>query len=802
MRILFVVHGFPPEATGGTELYAATLAQALRRRGHEVVVFAREARPDEPEYRVRRDRAGEVDVVRVNHTFRDATSFEHTYRNARIDAIAGALLDDERPDLVHAHHLTCLSTGIVSQCAARGIPLVLTLNDYWLICHRGQLLDLDLARCDGPEAGRCAVCAGLAASGQPAVHAAARGLRAIERHLPKPLAAIQRRLVSGAARRVVPESAASEITRRLEHVRTVCDSAARILAPSKTLVERFARFGIPPSRMLLQDQGIDVRPFANLTREPADRLRLGFAGSLIASKAPHVLLEAVAGLPPDRVSLTIAGDLAPYHGDASYAGIVRPMLQVVSKPVLAASIDRRTQVLKPPLEKAGVEWLGGVAHEKVPALLASIDVLVVPSIWIENAPFVIKEAFAAGLPVVASNLGGMAELVQDGRNGLLFNAGDPDDLRRVITRLLDEPGLFATLREGIPRVKTIDEDAAWTQALYEEVVRESSARATVESGSVARSSGGGQPPHAGYETGPVIAAVVLNYNTPDDTLLAVLSLRASRRPFDQVVVVDNGAGTECERALSPWRDSVRYIRSPGNVGFSAGCNIGIRAALDAGADMVLLVNSDAVLAPDAVERLEHALMAEPGAGIAAPLVASRAEPGIVGSAGIAYSAATGRMKHEGFGGRTTDLCEGPVQTVDVVSGCVMLIRRSVFDRIGLFDERYFYSFEDIEFCLRARRAGHRILLVPQALAYHEGHQSIGAASASRLYYAARNHLLLAQSALPLTGLRTFVRAAGIVLLNVAYAVRVPAVPRLAALRAVISGTIDHMRGHYGPRPSR
>ncbi len=204
MRILFVVHGFPPEATGGTELYAAGLAQALWRRGHDIVVLARDARPDEPEYRVRRDRVGEVAVVRVNHTFRDATSFEHTYRNERIDAIAGALLDEERPDLVHAHHLTCLSTGIAAQCAARGIPLVLTLNDYWLMCHRGQLLDLDLARCDGPEAERCAACAGLAASGSPVVHAAAGGLRAIERHLPNALAALQRRVVSGAARRVVP----------------------------------------------------------------------------------------------------------------------------------------------------------------------------------------------------------------------------------------------------------------------------------------------------------------------------------------------------------------------------------------------------------------------------------------------------------------------------------------------------------------------------------------------------------------------------------------------------------------------
>jgi GT2 family glycosyltransferase/glycosyltransferase involved in cell wall biosynthesis len=755
MRILFVVHGFPPEATGGTEIYASGLAQALWRRGHEVIVLAREARTDEPEYRVHRDRAGEVDVVRVNHTFREARSFEHTYRNAKIDAIAGALLDEERPDVVHVHHFTCLSTGIVGECVRRGIPFVLTLNDYWLLCHRGQLLDLDLARCPGPQPDRCAACAGLSASGQPAVHLAARGLRAIERHAPKVLADAQRRLVSGMSRRIVPESAATETARRLDDTRRACESATRILAPSRTILEQFERFGIPSSRMIVQQQGIDIRHIASSDRPLTGPLRLGFIGSVMASKAPHVLLEAVAGLPADRVSLTIAGEVAPYHGDDSYGQFVRPLLK-----------------------HPGVEWLGRVAHDRIPTLLASLDVLVVPSVWIENSPFVIKEAFAAGVPVVASNLGGMAELVEDGRNGLLFEAGDAADLRRVIARLLDEPLLLARLREGLPRVRSIDEDAAWTQSLYEEALATTPAR----------------PAEAAR---PSIAAVVLNYNTPDDTLLAVRSLQASRRTLDHLIVVDNGPGDACEQALAPWKDAIRFIRSPGNVGFSAGCNIGIRAALDAGADMVLLVNSDAVLAPHALERLEHALAAAPEAGLAAPLIVSRAEPGIVGSAGIAYSMASGRMRHEGFGARTDDLCEEPAHAADVVSGCVMLIRKPVFEEIGVFDERYFYSFEDIEFCLRARRAGLVSLLVPSALAYHEGHRSIGPASASRLYYAARNHLLLAQSALPLTGLRAFARAAGIVVLNLAYALRAPGLPRLAALQAVAWGTLDHLKGRYG-----
>jgi hypothetical protein len=250
------------------------------------------------------------------------------------------------------------------------------------------------------------------------------------------------------------------------------------------------------------------------------------------------------------------------------------------------------------------------------------------------------------------------------------------------------------------------------------------------------------------------------------------------------------------------KNPVHYIRAPGNVGFSAGCNIGIRAAQEAGADLVLILNSDAVVAPDTVDRLARALAADVQAGLAAPLIVSRAEPGIVASAGIDYSTASGRMTHDGFGDRTEEWREGPVRTATAVSGCAMLVRRRVFEECGPFDERYFYSFEDIEFCLRARRAGFSSLLVPTALAYHEGHRSIGPASASRLYYAARNHLLLAQDARPLAGLRAFARAAGIVALNLAYAVRVPSVPTLAALGAVFSGTRDHLRRRYGPRPAR
>src|SRR5947208_14968485 len=134
---------------------------------------------------------------------------------------------------------------------------------------------------------------------------------------------------------------------------------------------------------------------------------------------------------------------------------------------------------------------------------SSIDVLVVPSIWPENSPLVIQEAFLAGAPVVASRIGGIPDAVDEGRNGLLFRAGDSQDLARTLTRLLREPGLRDALRSGIPPVRTIEEDVGFTRSLYRAHLREG--------------------------VGPArLAAVVLNYRTPDDTLLAVKSVLASR----------------------------------------------------------------------------------------------------------------------------------------------------------------------------------------------------------------------------------------------------------------------------------
>ena len=201
------------------------------------------------------------------------------------------------------------------------------------------------------------------------------------------------------------------------------------------------------------NQGIAAGAIASHRRDRGLPLRVGFAGGFLPTKGLHVLLDAIEQLPAGSVVADVLGTTGSYHGESDYV----------------ASIERR-------LEHRAIRRLGPVPHERMRAILTDLDVLVVPSTWIENAPFIIREAFAAGVPVVASDLGGMAEMVRDGIDGLLFKAGDAHMLAAVLRRLVEEPALLQVLRSGIVSPMSIEEDAASLRAMYREMVGSGSGR--------------------------------------------------------------------------------------------------------------------------------------------------------------------------------------------------------------------------------------------------------------------------------------------------------------------------------------
>jgi GT2 family glycosyltransferase/glycosyltransferase involved in cell wall biosynthesis len=763
MRILLVAHGLPPAANGGTEVYVRDLAQSLAASGDDqVMVLTREANPCRPELSVRTFADGLVRITTVNNTFQSCVSFEGSYANPAIERIAGDVLDAWDPDVVHIQHLTCLSTGIPRQAVSRRIPIAMTLNDYWLICHRGQLVKRDGRRCAGPFDGGCDGCL------PPGILANETAFRAgrVLRTLPLPGAQHAVALAANIAGAATPRARLRAATfTRLQHMQEAVRDVDRFLAPSRTLAETFGSFGVKADRLVRCNQGI-----ASARDEPRRGcrlpLRIAFAGGFLPTKGLHVLLAAIERMPAGSVAADVLGACVPYHGEDAYV----------------SALESR-------ISHPAIRMVGPVPHDRMRSILGGVDVLVVPSTWIENAPFIIREAFAARVPVVASNLGGMAEMVRNGVDGLLFEPGDADGLASVLKRCVDEPLLLERLARGIVAPMSMQADAASLRVMYGELAPSrhqppASARATALA-----------KPTLLTPAGPNIAAIILNYRTPEQAWLAARSLQTSRNPPRHIIIVDNASGDGSAQRLRRTLSGVRVVEAPGNGGFSGGCNIGIREALASGAEYILLLNSDAVLAPDAILYLAAAMSRYPELGIAGPILLSREEPDHIASAGISFSRRTARMRHRGAGRRVAALQPGGVTFVDAVSGCVMLIRREVIERVGLLDEAYFFSFEDIEFCLRAQESGFRTACVQEALAYHEGGRTIGRRSARRVYFATRNHLRLASRQGDSRG--RALRSALVLGLNAAYVLVSPEAPLLSGVSAMLRGAWHHARGRYG-----
>jgi glycosyltransferase involved in cell wall biosynthesis/SAM-dependent methyltransferase len=452
MRILFVVHGFPPHDMAGTELYTYYLAQALRELGHEVVVFHRVANPDAPEYELTEGQYEGLTVLRINNTWRYARGFSMTYKNDTIDAQFSSLLERVKPDVVHFQHLTCLSTSLIHICREKRIPIVFTLHDYWMLCPRGQLLRSDLSLCTGPGDRECADCLSVQINALLGSLSKNRFLKAAIEQKSSPLGNILvgiGRLYARLNVQLNQRRAVQLLKDRSRHVRQMLQEADLLIAPSRFHRAQFIKFGVPADKIIFSADGLNTRLFAGFQKTQSDKLRFGFIGTIIPSKGLHVLIEAFNLIEGDKATLSIYGGALPYDGYEDYPRELRDM------------------AVNP-----HIKFMGGYDNAQIAAILSGIDVVVVPSIWYESFSLTVHEAFAAKIPVIASNLGAMAEYVQHEKNGLLFEPRNAADLRSQILRLIENPGLVEALRANIPAVKSIEENAAEMETIYRQLYQQ------------------------------------------------------------------------------------------------------------------------------------------------------------------------------------------------------------------------------------------------------------------------------------------------------------------------------------------
>ncbi len=307
-------------------------------------------------------------------------------------------------------------------------------------------------------------------------------------------------------------------------------------------------------------------------------------------------------------------------------------------------------------------------------------------------------------------------------------------------------------------------------------------------------SAGPPPAAAGAAAGADdIVAVIPAWNA-GPRLVAVLDALAHQ--VGRVVVVDNGSSDDTLARLAAWAGPppVEIIHNPDNHGFAAAINQGVALALARGAEAVLVINDDAVVAPGAVAALAAALAADPGTAAATARLVYADRPGVLFGAGGIVDLGRGWAWMRGSGevdaGQHDDR---PV--VDYPSGAASLVPRAALVAVGGLDEAWFLYYEDVDWGLRARGLGWRVRYVPGATVRHVGSAGTARDPARRRYYNVRNRLRFARLHATARG-RIWVWLATLALL-VRQVPRAVFPSRRRDAAAVLWGVADHLRGRYG-----
>jgi glycosyltransferase involved in cell wall biosynthesis len=454
MRILFAAHQFFPEHYAGVETVTLGLAQEFRARGHETFVLApkrsapfSEMRPGEVEdYEF-----GGVPVRRVGRpqegVFRP---YRLGYENETMARRTREYMKEVRPDIVHAEHFQGLGASVIPVIKEFGAPIVYTATDFWTFCPVVDLVRHDGVMCEGPDLPHCVRCM-VDRSGGSLASIAMKA--AVQRTPDSALRTAGRLSERPPLSKTFPMRQVWALKERPGYIREHMEGVDHIIAYTHLMKNLLLANGIGEGKIGISPYGIDT---SRIPEPPRDRhlpppLRVGFIGTLAPHKGCDLLVRAMRSLDLDA-TLDIYGNLQRFE------------LFVEHLRGLAAGDER-------------INFAGPFQRENVGEVLSRLDVLVVPSRWYENQPGVILEAFAAGMPVVATDLGGMSEFVRHEENGLLFDLGDAKGLAYQLRRLAEEPGLLGKLRAGIGPVKTVQDDADELEELYGSLINEKGQRA-------------------------------------------------------------------------------------------------------------------------------------------------------------------------------------------------------------------------------------------------------------------------------------------------------------------------------------
>ena len=444
MKVALFVHCFFPNHYYGTEVYTLTVAKELVARGHEpVVVTARF--PGEPaqQQMIEEYSWDGIRVISIDKNAMPHRAVRDTYDQPALTEIHRNILQQIKPDIVHVCHLINHTTALIHAASALGLPIVATLTDFFGFCFTNQLEAADGSLCAGPAPSRanCVTCY-LKATGPVPTSMFGRAILQLAQNLSSQFLA---RAVSRShlVERIFKFSPQDLVAR--PQILAEAMRAYRIaFAPSLFLKNAYERNEFP-APLVLSHFGVDIDRSAKPTRHPGRPIHIGYIGQIAPHKGVHHLVEALkaAGRPNLSVSIWGPNNQAPAY----------------FRNLVDAS------------RGANVHFAGTFPLDSVAKVLADVDVLVIPSTWYENSPMILLQALATHTPVIVSDVEGMTEFVEHGRNGFHFARGNSAALAAVLRRIADEEGLIETMSRQTEYRRTSSDMVNDLLASYDSVLR-------------------------------------------------------------------------------------------------------------------------------------------------------------------------------------------------------------------------------------------------------------------------------------------------------------------------------------------
>jgi glycosyltransferase involved in cell wall biosynthesis len=431
MKILLAIHHFPPRYTGGAELRALRTAQAMQDLGYEIQVVCVEAIDvgSTNGVVVQKQEYEGVMVHRISFDLSATPSpFLFEYDNQWIGDYLRKFCQDWKPDGLHLFSGYLMSGRVLLVAEELKIPAILSLTDYWFLCRKINKLTVDGEIC--PIINTPADCVNCYLREK-------RRYQLFHRYWPKGLAyycAKQKKLIKA-------------FQSRKKFLHHAFEQVSIAISPSEFVRSSLIDSGFAASQIIHSRQGCVAcpEPFSKSPKQSSGQLKIGYIGQLAYHKGVHVLYEAVKLLPNAPIEVQLYGNLE------KFPDYVKEL----------QGLGKKDQRLK---------LMGNFPREQLSKIMEQLDIVVVPSIWYENSPNTILEAFAHQVPVIASDLGGMSELIRPEVNGLLFAPGDAADLARKIQKLLDTPEVLLSMTTGISPVRTFSQEIDHLEEIYQQVL--------------------------------------------------------------------------------------------------------------------------------------------------------------------------------------------------------------------------------------------------------------------------------------------------------------------------------------------